>query len=81
MQDLSRRVDAQFAAWDTTRSKDVAEFNAMARRENVPSIVIPALSAGAPKKESGKSNRTPALRNLQCNEERHRWHRRTYRSR
>jgi photosystem II stability/assembly factor-like uncharacterized protein len=69
--DLSRRVDAQFAAWDTTRTKDVADFNAMARRQTRPL-----------RKKSPLSNhsQTPVLTRLQCDEERHCRHRWTHRS-
>jgi photosystem II stability/assembly factor-like uncharacterized protein len=47
--DLNRRVDEQLAAWETIRTRDVAAFNDLARKENVPAVVIPT-----PRSEEGK---------------------------
>jgi hypothetical protein len=47
--DLNRRVDEQLAAWETIRTKDVAAFNDLARKDNVPAVVIPT-----PRSEEGR---------------------------
>jgi photosystem II stability/assembly factor-like uncharacterized protein len=43
--DLSRQLDEQLAAWQGIEAKDVTAFNALARREKVQAIVIPAAAS------------------------------------